>query len=84
MARYLGRNEFLNTKYIEFNSVAISVLWHELPRLCRGQIKVALVMAGKPGKRHNVCAHNAHDVFDWLNTFSLGAMSASAYTENVA
>ena len=32
MTRYLGRNEMLNTKDIEFNSVAISVLWHELPR----------------------------------------------------
>ena len=29
MTRYLGRNEILNTKYIEFNSVAISVLWLE-------------------------------------------------------
>ena len=28
-------------KDIEFNSVAISVLWHELPRLSRGQINVA-------------------------------------------
>ena len=26
------------TKCIEFNNVAISVLWHELPMLCRGQI----------------------------------------------
>ena len=42
MTRYkIGRNEILNTKDIEFNSVAISVLWHELPRLCRGQINVA-------------------------------------------
>ena len=41
MTRYLGRNEILNTKDIEFNSVAISVLWHEMSRLCRGQIKVA-------------------------------------------
>ena len=41
ITRYLGRNEILNMKDIEFNSVAISVLWHELPRLCRGQINVA-------------------------------------------
>ena len=36
---------------------------------------------GKPGKRHNLRAHNAQDVFDWLNRLSL---SASAYIENVA
>ena len=36
-----GRNEILNTQGIEFNSVAILVLWHELPRLCHGQINVA-------------------------------------------
>ena len=41
MTRYLGRNKILNTKDIEFNNVAISVLWHELPRLCRSQINVA-------------------------------------------
>ena len=41
MTRYLGRNDILNTKDIEFNIVAISELWHELPRLCRGQINVA-------------------------------------------
>ena len=41
ITRYLGRIEILNTKDIEFNSVAISVLWHELPRLCRGHINVA-------------------------------------------
>ena len=41
MTRYLGRNEILNTKHIEFNSVVISVLWHEPPMLCRGQINVA-------------------------------------------
>ena len=36
----LRQKRFLNTEYIEFNSVAISVLWHELPRLYRGQINV--------------------------------------------
>ena len=41
MTRYLGRNEILNTKEIEFNSVAISVLCIELSRLTRGQINVA-------------------------------------------
>ena len=41
MTRYLGRNKILNTKDIEFNSVTISVLWHELLRLYRGQITVA-------------------------------------------
>ena len=40
MTRYLGRNDILNTKDIEFNSVAISVLWHALPRHNRGQINV--------------------------------------------
>ena len=34
-------NKILNTKDIEFNSVAISVLCHEPPMLCRGQINVA-------------------------------------------
>ena len=41
-------------------------------------------MLGEPVKRHNVHAHNAQDVFDWLNPLSLGTMSASAYIENVA
>ena len=40
MTRYIGKNEILNTKNIKFNSVAISVLWREPPRLCRGQINV--------------------------------------------
>ncbi len=33
MTRYLGRNEILNTKNIEFKSAAIFPVWHELPRL---------------------------------------------------
>ena len=41
MTRCLGRNEILNTEYNEFNSVAISLLWHE-PQIIRlGQINVA-------------------------------------------
>ena len=35
-------------------------------------------MADEPGKRHDVRAHEAEVVADWL------IMSASAYTENLA
>ena len=35
-------------------------------------------------RNRNVRSHNAPDVFEWLNPFSLGTMSASAYIENVA
>ena len=38
---YLGRKDILYTKNYEFNRVAIFLLWHEPPRLCRGQINVA-------------------------------------------
>ena len=41
-------------------------------------------MAGQPEKRHNVRAQQQEAVSDWLNPFSLGTMSASAYIENVA
>ena len=41
MTRYLGRNKILNTKNNEFNSAAIFPVWHEMPRLRRGQINVA-------------------------------------------
>ena len=41
-------------------------------------------MAGDPGQPHNVRAHDAQDVFDWLDPLSLGIMSASAYIESVA
>ena len=41
MTRYLRKNELLDTKDNEFKSVAISLLWHEQPILCRGQINVA-------------------------------------------
>ena len=41
-------------------------------------------MAGQPEKRHNVRAQQQEDLSDWLNPFSLGTMSASAYIENVA
>ena len=40
MARYLGRNEILNTKNNEFNNAAIFSVWHELPMLRPGQINV--------------------------------------------
>ena len=41
-------------------------------------------MADVPGKRHDVRAHEAEVVADWLNPLCLGIMSASAYTENLA
>ena len=41
-------------------------------------------LADEPGKRHDVRAHEAEVVADWLNPLSLGIMSASAYTENLA
>ena len=41
-------------------------------------------MADEPGKRHDVRAHEAEVIADWLNPLSLGIMSASAYTENLA
>ena len=41
-------------------------------------------MGDKPGKRHDVRAHFAEAVSDWLNPLSLGTMSASAYIENLA
>ena len=40
-------------------------------------------MTGEPGKRHNVRAQLQDAVSDWLNPFSLGTMSASAYIENL-
>ena len=45
---------------------------------------LSLATAGEPGKHHNLRAHNARAVSDWLNPLSLGTMSASAYTENLA
>ena len=44
----------------------------------------SLAVAGEPGKRHNVRAHEPEAVSDWLNPFSLGTMSASAYIVNLA
>ena len=41
-------------------------------------------MVGQPEKRHNVRTQQQEAVSDWLNQFSLGTMSASAYIENVA
>ena len=43
MTRYLGRNEILNTKNNEFNSAAIFLVLHELPKLRSGQINVAVI-----------------------------------------
>ena len=43
-----------------------------------------LAMGDKPGKRHDVRAHSAEAVSDWLKPLSLGTMSASAYIENLA
>ena len=43
-----------------------------------------LAMEGEPGKRHDVRAHWAEAVSDWLNPLSLGIMSASAYIDNLA
>ena len=37
----LGRKKFANAKDNEFNSAAISLLWHPPAILCSGQIKVA-------------------------------------------
>ena len=41
MTRCLGRNEFVNAKDDEFNSAAISLLWHPPTMLCGVQINVA-------------------------------------------
>ena len=41
-------------------------------------------MASQPEKRHNVRVQQQETVSDWLNPFSSGTMSASAYIENVA
>ena len=40
-------------------------------------------MAGEHGKRHARRAHQAEAVSEWLNPFSLGTMSASAYIDNL-
>ena len=37
----VGRNEFVNAKNNEFNSAAISLLWHPSAMLCGIQINVA-------------------------------------------
>ena len=41
-------------------------------------------MGGKHGKRQNLRARQAEAVSDWLNPFSLGTMSASAYIDDLA
>ena len=43
----------------------------------------SLAMTGQPEKRRNVRAQQQEAVSDWLNPFSLGIMSASAYIENL-
>ena len=63
-----------NQKYTNYISSGITINYMTL----------SLVMAGEPGKRHNVRAHNTHDVFELLNQLSLGTTSASVYIENVA
>ena len=47
MTRYLGRNEFVNAKDSDFNSAAISLLWHPPAMLCVVQINVAGIRAGQ-------------------------------------
>ena len=38
----------------------------------------------EPGKRHALRAHTPEAATDWLNTLSLGTMSAFSYIENLA
>ena len=42
------------------------------------------IIAMEPGKHHALRAHMPEAATDWLNPLSLGAMSASAYIENLA
>ena len=56
----------------------VSVMIKKMP------LSPSLAMADEPGKRHDVRAHEAEVVADWLNPLSLGIMSASAYAENLA
>ena len=62
----------------------VSVMTKMLP----SRTSLSLAMEGEPGKRHNygdnVRAQQHDAVSDWLNPFSLGTMSASAYIENLA
>ena len=44
----------------------------------------SLIVADEPGKRHALRAHMAEAATDWLNPFSMGTMSASAYIEKLA
>ena len=45
----------------------------------------AIPCHGRPAwKSHNVRAQQQEAVYDWLNPFPLGTMSASAYIENLA
>ena len=41
----------------------------------------SLAMTGEHRKRHTMRAHQPEAISDWLNPFSLGTMSASAYID---
>ena len=59
MTRYLGRNEFVNAKDNEFNSAAISLLWHPPAMLCGIQINVAGMvhrLAYSDGRKRENCS----------------------------
>ena len=43
-----------------------------------------VIVAMELGKRHALRAHIPEAATDWLNPLSLGTMSASTYTENLA
>ena len=53
-------------------------------KCCLCITSLSLAMVGEPGKRHNVHAQQQEVLLDWLNQFSLGTMSGSAYIENLA
>ena len=55
-----------------------------ITKCCLCRTSLSFVMAGEPGKRHYVRAQQQEAAYDWLNMFSLGTMSASAYIGNVA
>ena len=53
-------------------------------KCCLCIISPSLAKEDQPENRHNVRAQQKEAVSDWLNTFSEGNTSASAYIENVA
>ena len=61
----------------EFESLVVST-WDDFPW------NGPLAMAGEHGKRHARHPHQPEAVSDWLNPFSLGTMSPSAYIDNLA